>query len=106
MRDEDVNAVHMKKLNVTYMDDKLIIGESPKLVIDLKNQNNYIEMNGRKLPYHREMRLSRDLLEGKREQVFNTAINHYYEQACSVAEGVERAEKYRQVANLTVREVK
>lgn len=106
MRDEDVNAVHTKKLNVTYMDDKLIIGESPKLVIDLKNQNNYIEMNGRKLPYHREMRLSRDLLEGKREQVFNTAINHYYEQACSVAEGVEQAEKYRQVANLTVREVK
>lgn len=37
---------------------------------------------------------------------FNTAVNHYYKQACSVVEGILIAEKYRSKANGTVREVK
>lgn len=96
----------IEKLQVKYENDKLFIGESPRLVVDLKTQDNYIEMNGRKIPYHKDVSLSKDLLEGKRENVFRTAVHHYYKQACSVAEGVLIAERYRSKANRTVREMR
>lgn len=86
--------------------DKIYIGEAPRLVVDLKSQQNYIETKGRKVAYHRKVKFSRDLLEGKRAQVFHTAANHYYQQACAVAEGMESAETYRLKANTTIREIK
>ena len=84
----------------------LFIGDAPLLVVNLGNQNNYILTNGRKLPYEREIALSPDLLAGKRQNVYETAIRHYYTQACQVAEGILIAEAYRAKANLTVRERK
>ncbi len=59
--------------------DVLYIGDMPQLIVDLKNQNNYIVYQDKKIPYHREICLSRDLLEGKRKNVFDTAIRYYYE---------------------------
>ena len=67
----------------------------PQLVVDLKTQNNYIIYQGGKIAYHREIGLSRDLLAGKRENVLDTAIQHYYEQACQVVQGKQIADSYR-----------
>lgn len=106
MEKENTGMICTEKLKIRYEDDKLFIGENPRLVADLKSQNNYVEINGRKIPYHREIQLSEDLLEGKRANVFQTAVKYYYRQACSTAEGVLIAEKYRSKANRTIREVK
>lgn len=73
----------------------LYIGVEPKLIVDLENQNNYIEYKDEKIPYYREISLSRDLLEGKRKKVFNTAIRYYYEQACQMLRNKNIAEAYR-----------
>ncbi len=106
MRDGHADSIHKKKIPVKKAGDILMIGDDPKLVVNLKSQNNYIETRGRKIAYHREVQLSKDLLEGKRKQVFNTAVTHYYNQACSVVEGMLVAEEYRAKANKTVREIK
>lgn len=106
MRNGYADSIHKKRIPVKKTGDILMIGDAPKLVVDLKSQNNYIEMRGRKIPYHREIQLSKDLLEGKRKPVFDTAVTHYYNQACSVVEGMRVAEEYRAKANKTVREVK
>ena len=74
--------------------ETLVIGEQPRLIVNLKDQKNYIEVNGRRIPYKREVAFSKDLLEGKRKAVFDTAINHYYRQACQVADGYWVAERY------------
>ena len=84
----------------------MIIGEQPQLIVDLENQKNFINVNGKKIPYKREIAFSTDLLEGKRKAVFDTAVQHYYRQACQVAEGYLFMEKYQAKANSTVREVK
>lgn len=97
-------VTHTKKMTVKQDENKLIIGESPKLVIDLVSQNNYIEVDGEQIAYNKKIELSRDLLSGKRSQVFDTAIAHYYRQACMVAEGKRAADAYLKKANLTVRE--
>ena len=47
------------------------------------------------MPYHREIGLSRDLLEGKRSNVFNTAIEHYYREVCQVVRAKAYADAYR-----------
>lgn len=105
MRDGYTDFIHKKRIPVKKAGDILMIGDAPKLVVDLKSQNNYIETRGRKIPYHREVLLSKDLLEGKRKQVFDTAVTHYYNQACSVVEGMQVAEEYRAKANKIVREI-
>lgn len=84
--------------------DSLFIGDEPKLVVNLRTQQNYIETKGRRLAYHRKVQFSQDLLEGKRAQVFCTAVKEYYRQACAAAEGAEKAEQYRLKANTTIRE--
>ncbi len=84
----------------------LFIGDSPQLIVNLENQENYIKLRDRMLPYYREVAFSNDLLAGKRENVFETALDYYYQQACDVAEGIMAAEAYRSKANLTVREWK
>ena len=40
------------------------------------------------------------------KRIYETALKHYYRQACEVADGVKAAEAYRQVMNTTVREIK
>lgn len=82
----------------------LFIGEYPQLVVNLETQENYIKIQDRMLPYYREVALSEDLLAGKRENVFATALEYYYKQACRTAEGILAAEAYRSKANITVRE--
>ncbi len=92
-------------IRTTRRGDELRIGVSPQLVVDLKNQKNYIEVEGIKIPYKKEVHFSDDLLAGKRKNVYQTAVRYYYRQACDVAEGMEAAVKYRKRANFTVREI-
>lgn len=94
------------KIKVKMEEDILTIGETPQLIVNLKNQKNFIRVGQQMLPYRKKIVLSKDLLTGKRGQVLNTAINHYYRQACAVAEGMAAAKQYRAVMNTTVREVK
>lgn len=96
-----MNAVTVKRSG-----DTMIIGEQPQLIVNLKDQNNFISVEGKKIPYKREVAFSEDLLEGKRKEVFETAIKHYYHQACLVAEGYLFVEKHLPQMNTTIREVK
>lgn len=96
----------MNTLTVKRDGNKIVIGDMPQLIVDLDNQENYILMNDRKIPYKREVSLSADLLRGKRENVYATAVRHYYHQACEVAEGIRLAETYRPTMNITTREIK
>lgn len=96
----------MKALNVKRNGNKIVIGDMPQLIVDLDNQDNYIVVNGKKIPYKREVSLSADLLSGKRKNVYATAVRHYYHQACEVAEGIRLAEAYRPTMNTTTREIK
>lgn len=96
----------MKTLTVKRNGNKIVIGDMPQLIVDLDNQENYIMMNGKKIPYKREVSLSADLLSGKRKNVYATAVRHYYHQACEVAEGMRLAEAYRPTMNTTTREIK
>lgn len=84
-----------KKIEMCREGDRLFIGESPKLIVNLDSQENYIQVEGRLRPYYREVALSKDLLEGKRANVLESALNYYYEQACRIAEGMLVAEAYR-----------
>ena len=91
----------MKNVGAQLKGDLLIIGKD---VVNLKSQENYIETGSRKIPYRKKIQFSRDLLEGKRQNVFQTAVRYYYQQACQVAEGMRIAQQYRLKANRTVRE--
>lgn len=84
----------------------LIIDDMPQLVVDLKNQDNYIIIQDMAIPFHTRIGLSADLLAGKRENVLHTAVNFFYSQACEVAEGVKIAKEYRRRMNTTARVVK
>lgn len=86
--------------------NQLVIGDMPQLCVDLENQKNYIVVDGKKVPYRKEVTLSADLLSGKRKNVYATAVSYYYHQACKVAEGLRFAEAYRPLANKTVREIR
>lgn len=96
----------VRKLRVERKENILTIGVEPQLIVDLKKQKNYIKMQDRMIPYYREVAFSDDLLSGKRKPVFETAVNYYYRQACSVAEGMKAAEQYRSKMNTSVREFK
>lgn len=96
----------MSTVTIKKNGNTMIIGDRPQLIVDLKNQKNFIDINGKKIPYKREVVFSKDLLDGKRKAVFDTAVQHYYRQACQVADGYLFVEKYRSHANTTVREVK
>lgn len=95
----------MKRITVKKQDNRFVIGDSPCLVLDLENQNHYIETEETRIPYRVHIDISPDLLEGKRENVLQTVANYYYEHACQVADGVEIAAKYRKQANSVTREV-
>ena len=84
----------MENIRIQVSDDKLIVGEMPKLVIDLKGEENYIETKGQRIPYRKRIRVSRDLLQGKRANVMQTAMMHYYRQASDIAEGYKKLADY------------
>lgn len=86
--------------------DLLIVGESPQLIVNLKNQENYLLIDEKRLPYKKRVELSSDLLAGKRQNVYHTAIRHYYMNACKVAEGLQLAASYRSKVNTLDREIK
>ena len=46
------------------------------------------------------------MLEGRRKNVFQTAIRYYYGQACKFVEGLQIAEAYRSKVNTTIREMR
>lgn len=96
----------MQGLQIERHGDQLMIGENPKLIVNLVTQENFIKMGHQMLPYRKRIELSEDLLAGKRENVFTTAVSYYYRQACKVAEGMIAARKYRTTANTTVREIR
>ena len=96
----------MEMINYVRNGDELIIGEEPRLIVNLRTQNNYVRVGEKLFLYNKEIRFSRDLLAGKRRQVMNTAVSYFYHQACEIAEGLEIAEDYRQRANTTIREMK
>lgn len=93
-------------LTVKRSGNTLVIGEQPQLIVDLKEQKNFIYVNDKKIPYKKEVALSEDLLEGKRKDVYESAVKHYYREACRVAEGYLFVEKHLQQMNTTIREVK
>lgn len=93
-----------KKIPMKIEDRKLYIGDMPQLIVDLETQENYIRTEERLISYKKRIRLSPDLLAGKRTNVLQTALEYYYAQACEVAEGIRIAEEYRQKANTTIRE--
>lgn len=84
-----------RKILVRCEDDKVYIGDMPQLIVDLKTQKNQIVYQNGTIDYHREIGLSRDLLAGKRKNVLDTAIQHYYAQACQVIEGKQIADSYQ-----------
>lgn len=94
----------MESLKIEKQGDLLVIGEEPQLVICLKTQDHYIKTGAKKIPYKRKILLSQDLLEGKREQVLETAVRYYYKQASSIVQGIAMAEEFKKKANLTQRE--
>ena len=91
-----------KSLSMKILDSKLYIGESPQLVVDMKNQNNYIHYENEDFPYKKEVRLSPELLQGKRERVLQTALRYYYEDAIEIAEALQIAREYGKRANRTI----
>lgn len=96
----------MQEAQVTRDGNILTIGKDIQLIVNLDNQQNYVKYDSRKVPYQREIVFGKDLLEGKRQNVFHTAINYYYEQACRFVEGLQIAENYRKTINTTAREIK
>ena len=87
---------------VEFKDEKIYIGTSPKLIVDLKTQRNVIRCENEDIPYKKEVKFSPDLLQGKRPWVFATAVKYYYQQACETAEGIQIAREYGKRANRTV----
>lgn len=91
----ETRKVLVNGIPVIIEDDKVYIGDMPQLIVDIKTQENYIRHEDGIMSYYREIALSRDLLEGKRENVMETAVTLYYTQACQVVEGMKIAEAYR-----------
>lgn len=95
----------MKKIHMQKQGNVIVIGDAPQLVVDLNSQKNYIKYKDKTIPYARRVELSADLLNGKRANVLNTAVNYHYRQACEVVKGMQAAGNYRKKINTTVREV-
>jgi len=86
----------MENISIQVLHNKLIVGNMPRLVIDLNGGENYIETEQQKIPYRKSIRVSKDLLQGKRTNVMQTAMMYYYQQASAIAEGYKRLEDYRE----------
>lgn len=95
MEEGAILADEGRKIEIILEGERLVIGESPQLIVNLDSQENYIVVDGEKHPYLREVALSEDLLEGKRQNVLESAVWYYYDQACRIAEGMKAAREYR-----------
>ena len=89
-------------VNMRVRGNKLYIGEAPVLVVDMQTQENYVHYEKEDIPFKKEVKLSPDLLQGKRPEVLNTALNYYYQTACEIAEETRIAREYGKRANRTV----
>lgn len=90
------------KYSIEIEGDRLYIGDSPQLIVNLKTQENLICCKNENIPYKKEIRLSPDLLEGKRPEVLKTAVEYYYQQACEIADSIQIAREYGRKANRTI----
>lgn len=90
----------MTDIFIKIADDRIEAGSSPKLIIDLNNQNHVIDYHGKKIPYPAEIRLSPDLLRGRRSNVLQSAVMYYYQQAYRFAEDWEISQEYKKMKNL------
>ena len=98
----DFLEVKTDLLNMRVQGNKLYIGEAPVLVVDMQTQENYVHYEKEDIPFKKEVKLSPDLLQGKRPEVLNTALNYYYQTACEIAEETRIAREYGERANRTV----
>ena len=80
----DFLEVKTDLLNMRVQGNKLYIGEAPVLVVDMQTQENYVHYEKEDIPFKKEVKLSPDLLQGKRQKVLNTALNYYYQTACEL----------------------
>lgn len=87
--------ISKKEIKVEKNENGFVVGESPKLVINLKTEEHFIVMGERKIPYRNQIAFSEDLLRGKRQAVLETAIRYHYEKACEIAQNMVKAEEYR-----------
>ena len=81
--------------------DLLNMREAPVLVVDMQTQENYVHYEQEDIPFKKEVKLSPDLLQGKRQKVLNTALNYYYQTVCEIAEETRFAREYGKRANRT-----
>ena len=101
-----MNGYSMEHISIVINGNEIRIGQEPQLVVDVDTQDNFIETGGKRIPYHKKLFFSPDLLRGKRPEVFHAAAKFYYEQAAAVAEGYKAAEEMRGRWNTTVREIR
>lgn len=68
IQDLEKRKILVKNLpfQVEFKDEKIYIGTSPKLIVDLKTQRNVIRCENEDIPYKKEVKFSPDLLQGKR----------------------------------------
>lgn len=89
----------MEKPEILREGDTFIIGESPRLIVNIKGSPNYIVTDTQRIPFRKEICLSPDLIRGERENVLKTALTFYYDQACSIVRGYQMAAACRKRAN-------
>lgn len=87
--------VNKKEIKVEKNDNGFIIGESPKLVVNLKTGEHWIFLGEKRIPYRKKIVFSEDLLDGKRQPVLETVIRYHYEKACEISRNMVKAEEYR-----------
>ena len=51
-----------KKIEMRREGNRLIIGDSPQLIVNLDSQENHLLVEGKLRPYYREVAFSQDLL--------------------------------------------
>lgn len=86
----------MQQIQVQVVDgNTILVGNAPRLVIDLAGGAHYIEDSGERIPYKREIQISPDLLRGERGNVLQTAMEFYYSQACDVVSSYKKLADYK-----------
>lgn len=90
-----VEVIDMQEYSIKFKDDKIEIGRSPKLVIDLKDQNHMIFYQDQRIPYRVNIQLSPDLIRGQRSNVLRSTLKYHYQQACQFLKDSETARTYQ-----------
>lgn len=90
----------MEHVYVKVLEDCILVGELPRLVVNLKTQKHVLEFSDKKEAYPEKIFLSPDLLRGERCQVLQSAMDYYYRRACRYAQDMEAARQYRRRKNI------